>query len=175
MRPAALLHRLLRLPILVYRWRLGWLLGHRFLLLTHAGRRTGLTHRTVLEVLRYDPASGTAVVMAGFGRQSDWYRNLRRRPALEVAVGRRVFRPAQRELPEQEAVSVLGDYERRNRWMAPVVRAVLSRLVGWPYDGSDAARRRLVAERPLLAFWPATGSPAPGGTVLRSRDDVAGP
>ena len=30
----------LRAPVYLYRWRLGWLLGKRFVLLTHIGRRT---------------------------------------------------------------------------------------------------------------------------------------
>ena len=36
------------LPIALYRVRLGWLLGHRFLLLTHQGRKTGRILQTVL-------------------------------------------------------------------------------------------------------------------------------
>jgi deazaflavin-dependent oxidoreductase (nitroreductase family) len=163
MRPGPLLRRLLRLPVLLYQWRLGWLLGHRFLLLIHVGRRTGRVRRTVLEVLEFDSDSGTAVVMAGFGRRSDWYRNLQARPPLQVVVGRRSFTPARRELPEREAVAVLAGYERRNRLLAPVVRAVLGRLAGWPYDGSESARRRLVAERPLVALWPAAGRPVGTG------------
>jgi hypothetical protein len=49
---------------------------------------------------------------------------------------------------------VLADYERRNRWIAPLVRWVLSRLVGWRYDGSDDAHRRLAGQLPLVAFQP---------------------
>ena len=45
----------LRLPSYLYRFRLGGLLGHRFLLLTHRGCKSGLTRRTPLEVLHYDP------------------------------------------------------------------------------------------------------------------------
>jgi deazaflavin-dependent oxidoreductase (nitroreductase family) len=161
MRPGPFTRRLLRLPVLLYRSRLGWLLDHRFLLLTHAGRRTGLAHQTVLEVLRYDPETATAVVMAGFGPRSDWYQNLRRRPALEVVIGRRAFVPAHRELTEEEAIEVVADYERRNRLAAPILGAVLSRLLGWRYDGSDAARRRLVSERPLVALWPEAGRGRP--------------
>jgi hypothetical protein len=55
-----------------------------------------------------------------------------------------------------DAAAVLGDYERRNRLAAPIVRLVLSRLVGWRYDGSGSARERLVGERPILAFRPAS-------------------
>jgi deazaflavin-dependent oxidoreductase (nitroreductase family) len=146
-----------RAPVALYRWHLGWLLGHRFILLVHTGRRTGLERRTVLEVVRYDPQTGEVAVMSGLGRASDWYRNIRARPAREVVVGRRSFVPAHRDLAEDEAVAALADYERRNRIAAPVVRRVLSRLVGWPYDGTDENRRRLVAERPLVLFWPVNG------------------
>jgi len=36
-----------RLPIYLYRLNLGWLLGHRFLMLVHRGRRSGLLRETV--------------------------------------------------------------------------------------------------------------------------------
>jgi hypothetical protein len=39
-----------RLPIYLYRLDLGRLLGHRFLLLVHQGRRSGLLRETALEV-----------------------------------------------------------------------------------------------------------------------------
>jgi hypothetical protein len=75
--------------------------------------------------------------------------------AVELAIGSERFRPAYRELAPAEASAVLGGYERRNRLLAPIVRAVLSRLVGWRYDGSPPARERLVGELPILAFRPA--------------------
>jgi hypothetical protein len=57
-------------------------------------------------------------------------------------------------LAPEEASEALADYERRNRWLAPVVRWVLSRLVGWRYDGSAPARLRLVSELPVVGFRP---------------------
>jgi hypothetical protein len=55
-------------------------------------------------------------------------------------------------LDDDRAVEIIASYEQRNRLVAPVVRWVLGRLVGWPYDGTEAARRRLVAELPVVAF-----------------------
>ncbi len=56
------LTRVLRLafrpPIYLYAFGLGKVLGHRFLLFVHRGRNSGLLRETVLEVVRYDPASG---------------------------------------------------------------------------------------------------------------------
>jgi hypothetical protein len=53
-----------------------------------------------------------------------------------------------------EAAAVLADYEHRNRLITPVIRRVLSWLVDLTYDGSDAARQRLVHELPVAAFHP---------------------
>lgn len=148
------LGRIARAPVALYRWRLGWLLGHRFILLVHIGRRSGLERRTVLEVVHYEPKTSAIVVMSGFGRTSDWYRNIQAHPAREVVVGRRSFAPTHRDLTEDEAVAAVADYERRNRIAAPIIRPILSKLVGWRYDGTDEARRRLVEDRPLVLFTP---------------------
>lgn len=99
-------------------------------------------------------AAGEIIVVAGFGRLTDWYRNLQAQPVADVAIGRRRFQAAHRVLDETEAAAVLGAYERRNRLVLPVVRSTLSWLVGWSYDGSPEARRRLVHELPFVAFRP---------------------
>lgn len=152
-KPGPIVRRLLRAPALLYRCNAGWLLGERFLLLTHVGRRSGRRYQTVLEVIGTRPAAGEFMVMAGLGRSANWYRNVQAHPATEVLVGRqRLRRPALRVLDAQEAAAVLAEYERRNRVVAPVVRRVLSWLVGWRYDASDGARRRLVRELPVVAF-----------------------
>jgi deazaflavin-dependent oxidoreductase (nitroreductase family) len=152
-RPGRIARRLLRAPARLYDWNAGWLLGHRFLRLTHVGRRSGRRYQTILEVVGKGPA-GAVTVMAGLGPSADWYRNIQARPPAEVAIGRRRFEPVCRVLDEREAMAVLADYQRRNRWVAPVVRRVLSWLVGWRYDGGDDARRRLVHELPLVEFRP---------------------
>lgn len=146
----------LRAPAALYEWNLGWLLGRRFLRLTHRGRRSGRCYRMMLEVIGNDPERGEVFVMVGLGRRAQWYRNVVAGGAVELALGRERFQPDYRELSPAEAAAVLAHYEQRNRLAAPIVRAVLSRLVGWRYDGSAAARERLVRERPILAFRPAS-------------------
>jgi membrane protein len=154
-RPGRVAAAILRAPSALYRLRLGGLLGHRFLALTHRGRRTGRLHTTVLEVVRWSADEAEAVVVSGFGRRADWYRNVVAGGAVEVRVGRRCFRPEVRVLGAAEAAAVLEDYERRHRVAAPVIRHVLRRLSGHAYDGSPAAREQLVRELPLVAFAPA--------------------
>jgi len=158
-RPGPVLRRLLRAPVFLFRAHLGWLLASRFLMITHLGRRSGREYHTVVEVVGRLPESDEYVVMAGFGHSADWLKNLRAGGGREISVGRRRFRPAVRELDEDEGSAVLAGYERRNRLIAPIVRRVLSALVGWRYTGTEDQRRRLVKERPLVAL----GRAAPAG------------
>jgi deazaflavin-dependent oxidoreductase (nitroreductase family) len=140
--------------VYLYRWRCGWLLGHRFLLLIHTGRRTGKRRETVLEVMRYRPEGPEAVVLSAFGPRAGWLLNLQGKPDVEVVVGTHRFAARYRMLHEAEAIEVLDFYERQHRRFSLLIRAVLSRLVGWRYDGTDYARRRLVSELPMVAFRP---------------------
>ena len=152
-----ILRRALRVPIALYTIGAGPLLGHRFVLLTHRGRRSGRLYRTMLEVVRWDAARREAVVMSGFGSRASWYLNVQAGGAEEIRISRARFRPEVRSVEPEEAARIVADYERRNRLVAPVVHTVLSRLAGFDYDGSPQARQRLVETLPLVAFQPARG------------------
>lgn len=110
----------------------------------------------MLEVIRDDRVQHEVFVMVGLGRRAQWYRNVMAGGAVELVIGSECYRPDYRELAPAEAAAVLADYEYRNRLLTPIVHMVLSRLVGWRYDGSPPARERLVRERPILAFRPAS-------------------
>jgi deazaflavin-dependent oxidoreductase (nitroreductase family) len=70
-------------------WRVGlgrWLsawprVGGQFMVITHIGRKTGLRRRTPVN---YAIVDGEVYCVAGFGSISDWYRNLRVQPDVEV-------------------------------------------------------------------------------------------
>lgn len=141
-KPTGLLRLLLRLPIYVYRLELGWLLGHRFLLLTHRGRRTGLLHQTVLEVLKYDATTSESIVMAALGDRADWLRNIRHSPPLEVQTGRRCYVPMYSVLSEDEADRFLDEWERDH----PLESAIGARVMG--LQGGRWGGIKLVCFRP---------------------------
>lgn len=147
--------RLLRAPAYLYEWHLGWLLGHRFLRLTHQGRRSGRRYFAVLEVVDYNPAREEHVILVARGRSADWYRNVEAGLAVEVAVARKRFKPECRTLGIDEAIAVLAAYERRNRIAGPLLRFVLGWLVHWSYDGTHRHRRLLAKQLPMVAFRPA--------------------
>jgi deazaflavin-dependent oxidoreductase (nitroreductase family) len=70
-------------------WRLGlgrWVnfwpeVGGQIMVLTHTGRKTGLTRRTPVN---YALVDGEIYCTAGFGHLSDWYRNIIADPKVEL-------------------------------------------------------------------------------------------
>ena len=149
-RPNRALGFLLRLPSYLYRFRLGGLLGHRFLLLTHRGRKSGLTRRTPLEVLQYDPHSRESVVLSAWGKKADWYRNIEASLALEVEIAGERYPPASRFLTPEEAYAVITEYAIRH----PLAARVLERVFGYPVTRSAACRRAFTGSVALVAFRP---------------------
>lgn len=152
--PPGWLRRVYALPKVFYRSGLGRFLGHRFLQLTHTGRKSGRTYQTVLEVVRYDVETGEAFVVAGYGKGSDWLRNIRAGGPTWIDFGRGRQQAVYRDVSADEAVRVFAAYERRYRLFLPIVRRVLSSLAGFDYRGSDADRRRTAERLPMLALRP---------------------
>src|SRR5215216_4307246 len=74
---------LFKLPLFLYRLRLGWLLGKRFMQITHVGRHSGKVRRTVLAVLRFDEQT-KAIYAVSAWKGSDWYYNIQASSALQV-------------------------------------------------------------------------------------------
>lgn len=177
----AALRCLFQAPVYLYRWKCGWLLGHRFLLLIHIGRRTGLRRHTVLEVLEYRKEGPEAIVVSAFGRNADWLRNIAATPGSVVVIGSQHFTATHRFLDEGEAIRVIVGYQKRNRFIAPIVRLGFGWLLGRRYDGSEDARRRLVNQLPLIAFRPRSccaeraAAPANAAGGLRHLPDPAAP
>lgn len=139
-----------RLPILFYRFGLGWMMGNRFLQLTHTGRKSGLPRKTVLEVVDYDPATGNYYAAAGFGSKSDWVRNIQANPEVEVQSGREKTRARAVALPPEEAGERLLCYARRH----PLAFQELVKFMGYEVDGSDEDIRALGGYIRLFSFQP---------------------
>ncbi|MBY5162177.1 nitroreductase family deazaflavin-dependent oxidoreductase [Salsipaludibacter albus] len=147
-KPTGFFKALLRAPVWLYRWDLGRLLGTRFLLITHRGRRSGDSHQTVVEVVHHDVDQGEWVVCSGTGPQADWYRNLVAAPAEAVQVGDRSWTPAQRFLDDEEAAATYHAYETAH----PRTARRLLQSMGNSYDGTHAGRVAMMADMPMVAF-----------------------
>lgn len=151
-RPRGALLVAFRLPIYLYRLNLGWLLGHRFLLLVHRGRKSGLLHQTALEVVRYDPTIRESVVLSARGEKADWYRNIEASPALEVWTAGERYVPQQRFLAPEENHAVISEYARRY----PLALRFFVKALGfdYPLEGPEEARREVAKSLWLVAFRP---------------------
>lgn len=148
--PRGLSRRLVRLPIWLFRLHLGGLLGDRFLLLTHKGRKSGFPRQTVLEVLYHDKASDTYCVFAGWGENADWVRNVEKTPEVVIYVGHRQFHALASRLSQEDAATKMLDYARRN----PLAVRVLPRMMGYRVDGTEEDFRALAHIGVVVAFQP---------------------
>jgi deazaflavin-dependent oxidoreductase (nitroreductase family) len=147
--PKGLLRLMLRLPIWLYRLRLGWLLGNRFLLLTHVGRKTGLPHQTVVEIVSHNSANDRYVIASGWGRKSDWFRNIQKTPEVRVQVGERNFRAHATILSVAEAEEELLGYAHKH---PAAFRELAKFMMGEHLEATREDCGKLAQSIPLVAL-----------------------
>ncbi|HET8529154.1 MAG TPA: nitroreductase/quinone reductase family protein [Gaiellaceae bacterium] len=162
-RPGRLALAFMRLPRRLYRRGWGRFLGHTFVLIAHQGRRTGERRETVAMALTYEPQTREVVVCSAWGPNTDWMRNLRARPALEIEIGRERYLPEQHFLSEDEAVSVAIEFRDRH----PRRLRLFALVLGWGDLSTDAGVRALVRGRPFVRFRPAAAGGLAGSLTAR--------
>lgn len=114
-----------RAPIPLFRAGLGFLLGSRLTMLEHRGRVSGQARYVVLEVLEHD--SGGLLVVSGYGRGAQWYRNVLANPDVRVWSGRRRRVHARAiPVPVVEVPARLEEYRRRHRRAAKALGRTLA-------------------------------------------------
>lgn len=152
-RPARWAKPIFDAPRWLYGHRLGWLLGHRFLAVTHVGRTSGKLRVTVLEVARYDRDTGESVVASAYGATADWYRNLQQTPARLIRTGRREYVPEQRFLDADEARAVAVAMRTANPFEMRIANRVMDAIGAVP-KGTFSDPVDLIASFPMVAFRP---------------------
>ena len=153
--PWPALRALLGAPRWVYRMKLGWMLGHRFMLLTHRGRSSGRLYQTVLEVVQYDARTRESIACSGWGTRSDWYRNsMANAPVAIETGGDRYDAPNVRVLAPEANFPIIDQYVRR----LPAIARPLAYRLGLDVRGSEAERRAHSGRLLLVAFRPRAGN-----------------
>ena len=147
--PRGLLRLLLRLPIWLYRLRLGWSLGNRFLLLTHIGRKTGIPHQTVVEVVSHNDTKDRYVIASGWGEKSDWFRNIQKTPEVRVQVGGRSFQAQATILSVAEAEEELLGYAHEH---PAAFRELAKFMMGERLEATREDCGKLAQSIPLVAL-----------------------
>lgn len=139
-----------RAPIWLYRAHLGFVLGKRFLLLNHIGRKSGQARQAVLEVANYLPDQDTFIVASGFGFKSDWYLNVKAQPEVTIQVGRRQMEVMVTLLSPEQSGKQMADYYRRHPRTA---RSLVTRLLGHEVADDEEAYRQVGQEHiPFVTF-----------------------
>ncbi|HJQ75719.1 MAG TPA: nitroreductase family deazaflavin-dependent oxidoreductase [Acidimicrobiia bacterium] len=148
-RPTGLLRLLFRAPVWLYRARLGFLLGSRFLMIEHRGRSSGRLYRTVVEVVGRPGSAGEEwLVVSGFGPRTDWYRNLREGGLVAIWLGSRRCHATARFVEPEEAAGIMLAYETEH----PTAAGVLQRELGLTHDGTAEGRVELMSQIPMVGF-----------------------
>jgi len=155
-KPGRLALGVFRMPLNAYRHDAGWMLGRTFLAFTHTGRRTGQPRDAVAMVLRYDEVNREAIICSGWGAQTDWIRNLRAGPAVNVQLGRESFTPTHRFLTDDEGFDVVAHFRAQH----PHRLRLITSIFGWGDLRDDAKVRDFVRTHPFVAFRPAAAAVA---------------
>ena len=148
--PTGFARLLWRMPIGFYKLGLGGLLGERFILLTHTGRKSGIPRQTVLEVVRYDKETGKVIIASGFGASSDWYQNILKNPDVTFQLKNKRCKAIARQLSSDEAGAELLNYSQRH----PLAMRELATFMGYSVDGSDADVLALGRMIPIFSLTP---------------------
>ena len=149
--PSGLSRVLFRLPIHLYERGLGWVFGHRMLLLNHVGRVTGKPRQVVLEVVERDARDGSYVVVSGWGSTAAWYRNVQHTPEVTIQTGRSTVPVTAVPVPTEEGADVMARYGAKHRTAA---KFLLPRVMGYKVDGSVADFRAVGRQMPFIRFVP---------------------
>ncbi len=139
-----------RLPIQLYRLGLSGLLGTRFVCLTHTGRKSGKPRQTVLEVVRYDKATGACIVASGFGKGSDWLLNVEHDLRILFTIGRTQRTGLAVRLDPEMAGRELAEYACRY----PLAWRELVQFMGYKVNGTENDILALGNMIPLYRFQP---------------------
>jgi deazaflavin-dependent oxidoreductase (nitroreductase family) len=139
-----------RFPIWLYRLHLGWIVGHRMLLLIHKGRISGKDRTAMLEVIKYDRETNTNYVASGFGEKSDWFQNISKTPDVVIQVGSQKFTALAENLPEGEARMVFQEYNREH----PNAIKNLAKIIGYEIGDTQEDMMAFLELIPVVAFHP---------------------
>ena len=131
--PKGLSRLLWRAPIWIYRLGLGGVIKKRMLLLHHVGRISGKERKNVLEIVGHDAESGSYTVASGFGKRSDWYKNVIKEPDVSITVGRNVLLVRARPLAPDDSGLAMVNYAQHH----PKAAKNLMSICGYRVDGSD--------------------------------------
>ncbi len=137
-----------RMPIWIYRLGLGGLVGKKFLLLNHTGRKSGKQRQAVLELIQINSETGEYYVVSGFGTHSQWYQNITHNPAAVIQVGNKKMTAIAKQLNSEEASQVILDYTQKY----PKNLKNLGAMLGYDIEHTPEGYLAFGREIPVICF-----------------------
>ena len=145
---------LYKFPIIAWRLGLGPILGRYIMIITHIGRKTGISRRTAVE---FHIMNGIKYIPCAFGVKSQWYRNIMANPRVTIQTS---------EGTEQMTAVRIS----QNEELISVIEMILDRnpsLMNWYLDsiGIKPTRKEIIAHKDDLVFlrFDPTSDPTPRG------------
>ncbi len=117
--------------------------------ITHVGRRSGRTYKTILAVLKFDEKTSEIYAVSAW-KGSDWYYNIQAAPALAVETGFVHYVPVQRTLSAEEITTAFMEYRKQH----PIFSRMICRIPGWKWDSTYEEFLALAQTLHGVAFTP---------------------
>jgi deazaflavin-dependent oxidoreductase (nitroreductase family) len=140
--PKGLLRILFRIPVYFYRIGLGGLFGKRFVLINHIGRKTGKQHQAVVEVVEREKGTENIIVVAGYGEQTQWYKNLKKQSQTTIQIGNSKYQVAIEFIKPENGEDIIARYLERYGKLT----GQLFSMIGYEWDGSERRAREIARE-----------------------------
>lgn len=140
--PKGLLRILFRIPVYFYRIGLGWLFGKKFVLINHVGRKSGKPYQSVVEVIEREKGTDNIIVVAGYGEQTQWYKNLKNQPKTTVQLGSRELSVSVVLISPEDGGDIIARYMDRHGKLT----GQLFSMIGYEWDGTEKGAREIARE-----------------------------
>jgi deazaflavin-dependent oxidoreductase (nitroreductase family) len=142
-KPRGLQRWLFRVPVWMFRLGFGGLMPW-WIMLTTVGRKSGMPHRAVVDIVQRD--RDKIYIVAGYGHRADWVRNLKANQSLKAQIGWSQFDANAIFLEEADKNAFLLDlYRRRPTYARTAMRAIGVKLEN-EEDVRTAASKMLVLQ-----------------------------
>ncbi len=146
----AIIRKLYRTPILLYRLGLGKLFGKYIMIISTFGRKSGKVRWTPIEYFRQ---GDFIYAISGFERDPDWYQNLKAHPYVTLQTGQGTHAMFARRPETAEEWQGALDYLKESPVPALVIPEVVEQL-------DDPKIQAQIREWPVVIFEP-TEEPCP--------------
>jgi deazaflavin-dependent oxidoreductase (nitroreductase family) len=161
-RPNAFRKWFFKSPVSMYRGPIGDVMSKRcIMMLTTIGRKSGLPRTNGVSFM---PVGDNYIIFAGWGVQSDWYKNLLANPEVTIQVGSKKIKATAKQVedPERRRDLMLQMRKRSSQCGPPEpVRSVLKATGLFDYEGELDLAVEQSGKLPVVEITPISGATRP--------------